>query len=216
MTNCVDLTKSSVIKLKDGLVTDTKNLVFFDHMLNDLTIFKIRTQLLEIFCSQVFVDRVHEAGLQGFVFIPIWPLPEGVTFYQEMYRVSKLADKWRPKEMADVDIKGNSVLIRLYCERKKANKSELDAAEKVMAYLEDSLYNPDQIDSDSYYGNVEGHEVIDHEIRISLSAPDCDRLVTYLMPKLSSLPWPGKYHVVKRRAETFDLGAAEEYVLLKP
>ena len=36
MTNCVDLTRSHVTKLSDGIVTDTKKLVFIDEMLEGL------------------------------------------------------------------------------------------------------------------------------------------------------------------------------------
>src|SRR4029077_16514409 len=122
-------------------------------------------------------------------------------FYDEMYRVNQLARKWKPKDMPDLDIKGNTVVLRLYCDRKKATKKELAAAKEVMAHLEKALYDENQEDAEGYFGDIEGHDVVDHEIRVFLSAPDCDRLVTHLMPALRTLPWPGKLHVVKRRGE---------------
>jgi hypothetical protein len=76
------------------------------------------------------------------------------------------------------------------------------------------LYDEEQQETESYFGNVEGHDVVDHEIRIFLSAPDCDRLVSRLMPTLRSLPWSGKFHVVKRRGEFMDDNATEECVLV--
>lgn len=214
MTNCVDLTKSSITKLPDGIVSSTEHLVFIDGMLDDLTIFKVRTQLLEIFCTQRFVDRVEKTGLQGFVFAPIWPLPEGVTYNDERYRVCKLAEKWKPKEGPELPIKGNTVVLRLYCARKKASKQELAAVEEVMTHLDKSLYDENQASAESYFGNTEGHDVVDYEIRVFLSAPDCDRLVAHLMPNLRSLPWPGKVQVLKRRGEYVDVDAPEEYVRL--
>jgi hypothetical protein len=64
MVNCIDLTKSKIRKLDDGIITSTGDkLVFIDEVLEDLTIFKARTQLLELFCTQRFVDRVNAAGL---------------------------------------------------------------------------------------------------------------------------------------------------------
>ena len=129
-----------------------------------------------------------------------------------MYRVNKLAEKWKPKDMPVLDIKANTIVLRLYCDRKKANKKELAAAEEVMAYLEESLYNPNQSASETYFGNVEGHDIVDFEIRVFLSAPDCNRLVTHLMPCLRTLPWPGRFLVVKRRGEYTDIEAEEEYV----
>jgi hypothetical protein len=216
MTNCVDLTKSEVTKLSDGgLITSTKKLVFIEDMLADLSIFKVRTQLTETFCTQTFVDRVEASGLQGFMFIPIWPLPEGVTFFDEMYRVGKLSTKWKPKQSSeDLDIKGNTVVLRLYCGSKKPNAKDRSNAEAVMSHLEKSLYSPDQSDNENYYGDIEGNDVVDYEIRVFLTTPDCDRLVTHLLPSLRSLPWPGNFHVLKRRGEYVDATAEEEYVRL--
>jgi len=215
MSNCVDLEKSEVSRIDGGVIASTRKLVFLDNMLDGLTIFKIRTRLVEVFCSQIFVDRVEEAGLQGFKFVPIWPLPEGVTFSQESYRMEQLSTKWKPRGMPEgLDVKGNTVVVRLYCERKKPSARERSAAEDVVAHLEKSLYDPDQADSESYFGDVEGHDVVDFEIRVFITAPDCDRLVAHLMPSLRSLPWPGRFHVVKRRGEFVDETAEEEYVRL--
>jgi len=160
------------------------------------------------------VDRVEAAGLQGFVFVPIWPLRKGVTFNRELNRVCKLAEKWKPKDAPALDVKGNTVVLRLYCDRKKATKKEVAAAERVMKHLEAVLYDADQQEAESYFGTVEGHDVVGQEIRVFLSAPDGDRLVARLKPALRSLPWPGKFHVVKRRGHFFDGKAAEEYVRL--
>jgi hypothetical protein len=212
MTNCVDLAKSHTTTLSDGVVTSTSKLVFIEKLIQGLVIFKVRTQLLELFCTQVFVDRVHAAGLNGFVFVPIWPLPEGTTYHEEFIRASKLAEKWKPKEGAELDIKGNAVVLRLYCEKKKPSLKEKAAAEAVMACLEVELYDEGQKDADNYFGNVECHEIFNHEIRISLSTPDADRLVAHILPALRQLPWPGHFHVVKRRGEYYDTGAMEEYV----
>lgn len=212
MVNCVDLTKSKVAKLADGLVTSTERLVFLEEHLVDVSIFKIRTQLLELFCTQHFVDRVEAARLQGFVFIPIWPLPEGATFFDEMYKAMKQSDRWKIKECPEVDIKSNAVVIRLYCEKKKASKQELADVSSVMRHLELSLYDAEQEAPEDYFGSIEGHDVVDYEIRVFISTPDCDRLVAYLMPKLRTLPWRGRFHVVKRRGEFVDSNAAEEYI----
>jgi hypothetical protein len=215
MTNSADLAKSDVVRLDGGLITRINGLAFVEKQLTGLTIFRERTQLCYLFCTQVFVDRVEEAGLQGFAFTPIWPLPEGVTYHDEMYRVSRLSQKWKPKETPALEIKANTIVLRLYCGRKKASKQEIAAAEAVMSHLEKVLYDPDQKDAESYFGNVEGHDVVAGEIRVFLSAPDCDRLVDRLMAALRSLPWPRKFHVVKRRGEYVDEAAAEEYVRVR-
>ena len=116
--------------------------------------------------------------------------------------------------MQGMDIKGNTVVLRLYCERKKASKIELKAADEVMTHLEKALYNESQETPESYFGNVEGNDVVEYEIRVFISGPDCDRLVKHLMPSFRTLPWPGKFHVVKRRGEFVETEAEEEYVRL--
>jgi len=220
--SCVDLTKSKtkVLKFpggKRGLITDSDHLVFIDELLDeDLAIFTARTSPMESFCTQRFVDRVAAAGLQGFIFVPFRPLPEGRTYQHERYRLTKAAEKWKPKNMPALDIKSAAVMLRLYCRGKEATKKELAAAEEVMSYLEKALYNEDQTvgTEESYFGNVEGHKEVEHEIRVALSTPDCDRLVTHLLPSFRTLPWRGKYHVVKWRGEYADVEAPEEYVRL--
>ena len=84
-----------------------------------------------------------------------------------------------------------------------------------MAYLQESLYDPSQAQPESYWGNVEGSDVVDFEIRVFLSTPDCDRLLAHLMPRLQTLPWSGKYYVLKRRGNFMDGQASEEYVAVK-
>ena len=56
MTNCVDLSRSDTRKIAGGFITTTAKLTFIDEMLEDLTIFKVRTQLTELFCTQRFVE----------------------------------------------------------------------------------------------------------------------------------------------------------------
>lgn len=132
-----------------------------------------------------------------------------------MYRVNKAAAKWEPKDLPPIDIKANTVVLRLYCEHKKVSKAEQKAAEKVMSHLEKRLNDETQQSAESYFGNVEGHDIVDHEIRVFLTGPDCDRLVTHLMPAFRTLPWSGRFHIVKRRGEFVDEQAAEEYVRLQ-
>ncbi len=213
MMNCVDLSKSEVTKLKDGgVVTSTDRLVFLDDLLDDLTVFKVRTQLLETFCTQTFVDRVNAASLQGFAFIPIWPLPSGVTFNDERHRVSKAFSKWKPKDFPDVDVKENTVVIRLYCEGKKPSAAEKKAAEAIEKHLDNLLYDPNQSTPESLFGDLEGMEFVDGEYRLFFSTPDCDRLVAKMMPELRTLAWPGLFHVIKRRGTYVDETANGEYV----
>jgi hypothetical protein len=212
LATVIDTSKSA--KTASGLV-DIGNLVFMDDKLMDLGIFKDRSIPSHHFCTQKFVDSVQSAGLQGFLFIPTWPLPPGITYHTERYRLCKLAEKWKPNPLTALDVNANTVVLRLCCQQKKATKEEIAAAEGVMAHLEKSLYAPSQAQPESYYGNVEGSDIVDFEVRVFISTPNNERLLGHLMPRLRVLPWPGKFYVVKRRGNFMDGQAMEEYVAVK-
>ena len=212
LANAIDVAKSS--KTGGGL-PDIGNLVFMEDKLTDLAIFKDRSLPSYQLCTQRFVDRVQTAGLQGFIFIPLWPLQPGITYHSERFRLCKLAEKWKPSSLTSLEIKGNTVVLRLCCQRKKATKEEIVAAAGVMAHLEKSLYAPSQAQPETYFGNVEGSDVVESEIRVFISTPDSERLLAHLMPSIQVLPWPGKFYVVKRRGNFMDGQAVEEYVAVK-
>ena len=155
LANVIDLSKS---KTNSG-VPDIGSLILNEEKLTDLVIFKDRALPVYQLCTQSFVDRVESAGLQGFIFIPVWPLPPGMTYHSERYRLCKLAAQWKPNSLASLDITGNTVVLRLCCRRKKATKEEIAAGEDVISHLEKSLYDPDQAQPESYFGNVEGSDV---------------------------------------------------------
>ena len=208
LANVIDLSKS---KTNSG-VPDIGSLILNEEKLSDLVIFKDRALPVYQLCTQSFVDRVASAGLQGFIFIPVWPLPPGMTYHSERYRLCKLAEQWKPNSLGTLDITGNTVVLRLCCRRKKVAKDEIAAAEGIISHLEKSRYDPNRAQPESYFGNVEGTDVVDFEIRVFISTPDCDRLLTRLMPSLQELSWPGEFYVVKRRGEFMDGQAVEEYV----
>jgi hypothetical protein len=216
LANVVDLSKSAT----NAGLADIGNLVFIDETLiaerlTDSEVFRERSLPSIVLCTQRFVDRVNSAGLQGFIFIPLWPLAAGVTYHKERFRMCKLAEKWKPSPLTTLEIKGNTVVLRLCCQGKKATKEEIAAADGVMTHLDKALYDPNQASSESYFGNVEGTDVVDFEIRIFISTPDNERLLIHLMPRLQVLPWPGKFYVVKRRGSLMDGQAMEEYVAVK-
>ena len=87
-------------------------------------------------------------------------------------------------------------------------------ADQLADELGKALNDENQLTPESYFENVERCEECDFEVRVYLTGPDCDRLVTNLLPLLKRLPWPGKYHVVKKRSEYLVENAPEEYVRL--
>lgn len=198
MVNCLDLEKTKVTKLNGGLITSTMDpLVFIEEMLQDLTVFKIRTQLTELFCSQTFVDLVNHCGLQGFSFIRIWPMPPGSTYRKERSKASTESGKQRPFGKLNLDASGNTVALRLYTVTDKITKKEFDLANEIMALLEQKLDISDFSEFDTYYGHVEAYDIVDKEFRIIISCPDCEVLLARLMPIFRTLPWKGTFDVTK-------------------
>ena len=210
LANAIDVSTSS--KTPSGLA-DIGNLFFNEEMLTDeLSVFKDRSLPSIQLCAQRFVDRVHSAGLQGFVFIPVWPLQPGTSYHSERYRLCKLAEKWKPNPWRSLEIKGNTVVLRLCCQQKNATKDEVAAAKTVVAQIERSLYDPCQSQAESYFGNVEGMDVVDSEIRIFVSTPDNERLLAQLSSTVKALPWSGKIYLVKRRGNFMVGQVTEEYI----
>ena len=60
-------------------VEKIKRFVFHEEKLQNAVIFRIpQLPLFEVFVTDVFVNRVQEAGLKGFLFNQVWPQPEPV------------------------------------------------------------------------------------------------------------------------------------------
>ncbi len=214
LVNCLDLDKSEYSKFKDGQVHGIRRYAFIPEKVIDLTFFRLRPEPLHLYCTQVVLERVKKHGLIGFVFVPVWSEEKNITDYlSERRKAQRKAQTIKPAEGPPVPVKSNTVVIRLYTEKKKAKKAEMAATELIMDDIEAKLYDPNKGEQD-YFGNIEGHDVVDHEIRIFMSAPDCNRLVEHLRPYLKKLPWKGRYQVLKRFGEYVDIEAREEYVRL--
>lgn len=203
MVNCLDLEKAHARELNGGLnmyLSDQYD--FIEEMLQDLTIFKIRTQIIELFCTQTFVDIVNGYGLQGFSFTRVWPLPPSNSFANSSYlkeRRKELEENRRRKPfiVSNLEVNGNSVVLRLYTAKARITKKESEMAKVILNMIEQVLYIPDLRNSDLYFGNVEDHEIVGKEFRIIISCPDCEVLLARLMPIFRTLPWKGTFDVTK-------------------
>ncbi|MBX7104570.1 MAG: hypothetical protein K1X57_10850 [Gemmataceae bacterium] len=211
--SCLDLDKSAASRTREGIVTRKERLVFLNEVVRGETVFRIRTQPPDLFCTQTFADRVAAASLQGFVFVKVWPLSNGTTFFDELHQATKRARKWQPLGESSVDIKQNTVLLRMFCSRKKPTAADTAAATAIMDMLDEKLASATSPAS-GYVGTLEGHDVLGREIRLFLSSPDCDRLVAFLLPFFRTLPWPGRFQVVKHRGDLSDGSAPAEYVTI--
>ena len=214
LCDCVDLAKSVYTTFDSGSIRDIKRYVFIESLVKDLVFFRVRVSPKMLLCTDVVRERVERHRLNGFVFVPLWSTERQCDEYLvERRRAQAAAEKWRPAEGPPLEVKGNTVVVRLYTARKKPSKKELDLVNRIMDEIEARIYTPEQTEAD-YYGNIEGHDIVDYEVRIFMSTPDCDRLVEHLREYLQQLPWPGKYQVLKRYGEYVDEEAREEYVEL--
>ena len=216
LVNCLDEQNSVCSYFDDGRIMSIKEFAFQHELVKDLSFFRLRPAGVMLLCTQVVAERIQKYGLNGFVLIKLWSSEEGPNghYLDAMMKATTAAEKIKLADSPEVEVKGNTVVIRLYTAKKKATKAEVAVAELIMDEIEQRIYEPDS-QAEGYYGSVEGHDVVSHEIRIFLSCPDCDQLVARLLPYLRSLPWNGRYQVVKGYGEYVETDVREEYVRLE-
>jgi hypothetical protein len=187
---------------------------FLPEQLTGLSIFLLVEMGSKAFVTQEFVDRAQEHQLQGFNFVKLWPLPEGVRHPGLLdFAKKKPPTKKQPTKKKDaVSIKGNTVVLRLPTAKAKPSKAETTLLAKFMDELDALLYDPVAKKDSAYAGSLEGNDVVDGELRLFLTCPDADTLVDKLRPWLRALSWEGGVKVLKRYGEFVDADCREEYV----
>jgi hypothetical protein len=152
-----------------------------------------------VLVTREFVDRVHDAGLNGFRFWQVWPLPQGANW--------RMLDRDSPaRREAKAHSQHTLVLILPLAGRKpnRAEKKRIDElADELDAQLVLKFHNA------RYFGSLEGTEAVDNECRLFLSSSDVDALVTKLKPWLGSLAWPRTVYLMKRYGDMHDPNAKE-------
>jgi hypothetical protein len=98
--------------------------------------------------------------------------------------------------------------------RAKPGKSEQAKLAKILDELDKVLYNAHATPNTSYFGNLEGNDYHESQIRIFLSCPNADILVDKIRPLLSALSWKRKIEVLKRYGALVNANCREEYVEL--
>ena len=106
-----------------------------------LSIFRLVEMSSRTLVTQAFVDRVQERELQGFHFVKLWPLPEGVSWQEEDKRERKKKVQVKTKR-GSVPVKGNMVVLVLPIAKTKPSKAEKDRLAKVMDEIDALLYEP--------------------------------------------------------------------------
>jgi hypothetical protein len=171
--------------------------VFFPKKLKDLAIFVSPEDPMGVYVTETFVQRVRQHGLNGFLFLKVWPLPEGTNLWE-------LHKETREKQMAKMGlpagqtITGNMVMLflKLADPKSKGNKSELAQIKRLAGQLDALLVDNSQ---DVPVGSLVGIDFKSGNCRMILSCPDADALEKKLAPLLKQLDWPNGFTVKKIR-----------------
>ena len=206
--DALDVNKSDCTFWCDPPTTavDIDFFVFKKNMLKGASIFRIVEMPVFTLVTSSFVNRVYEAGLNGFHFIKIWPFPKGVNWRKESNRKEKM------KRAATRSLKQNTVVVILPLTAAKPNASE----KKKIKLLENDLDAQLAIShlAAPFFGQYEGSDNVDKEFRLFISCPDANKLLEKLSPWLNTLNWRRTVYVMKRFGEMHDESAAEEIIEL--
>ena len=176
---------------------------FDENKLVGLSIFRIYEYPVATLVTGEFVRRVHAAGLNGFDFAKVWPLPRSVNWYtQEKTTV--------PSAKPSADLMRHALVVMLPLKEKKPNLEEKRAIKRLENEL-DAQLKVTSLDA-PFFGWYEGNDKVPGEFRLFLSCPDADRLEEKLRPWLICLTWPVTIRVMKRYGDMHDPNARESLV----
>lgn len=180
---------------------DIESYSFYGDKLNDLSIFRIYDNPMEVFVTDEFVKTVQRNGLNGFSFKKVWPLPEGTDW--------RIYNKEHPLAINDSSIakRKHTFVLILNLSDSKPSKAEIQRLEFIENELDLKLKitSPDE----PYFGTYEGSDVVNNEFRCFVSCPDVDKLTKKLMPWIINIDWPQGMYAIKRYGDMHDKDAGE-------
>lgn len=152
------------------------------------SIFRIPEQPNSYFVTDLFKERVEQARLNGFHFIPVWPLPEDSDWLME--------ETYRRRKRKKVKLVGEALVLRFLLESDQPNDLERNLA----TAIENSLREQLKVNSsnDRYPGSIEATEFEAGEFRVFCICPDCEELEKHLQPWLNAVNWPNGIASLKR------------------
>jgi hypothetical protein len=181
---------------------------FFDFKESKLagaTIFRIPEQPNYTFVTDRFKARVEQAGLNGFEFAKVWPLPEGSNWLME-HRA------WQKQQKA-TKLAGEAVVLRFTLHGDAPTPSERQLAADIESALRaqlkvESLAAP-------YLGSIEVAEFTDGEFRVFCTCPSAEALTEFLMPRLEQAACNGDVSITKRFGNLYDKKAKETRIAVR-
>ena len=178
---------------------------FHESMLDSATIFRIPEQPNYTLVTDRFKDRVEQAGLNGFEFAKVWPLPEGSDWLKE-HR------EWQKQQKA-AKLTGEAVVLRFTLLGDTPTPSERQQATIIEAALAAQLKVASL--EDPYRGSIEVTEFADGEFRVFCTCPKAEPLADFLMPWLEHVGWSGEVSMTKRFGNLYDKKAKEKRVTVR-
>jgi len=177
---------------------------FQSHLLDGLSIFRIREWPIGVIVTDEFVRTATDAGLNGFDYVKIWPLDAAVNWRNRRSTTSSILKENR--------LKTQSLVLLIPLRGRKPDKIEGQAIMKIEDDIDAQLTLP--FLSETYFGSLEGTDVVEQQYRIFLTTPDVEKLTIKLRPWLDSLTWFQPVGVLKRFGELHDVDAIEELNML--
>lgn len=171
--------------------------------LEGASIFTIPERLPGYFVTDSFKKRVEESGLNGFCFIPVWPLPEGSRWEREEFA------RCRAREGKRIPLAGEAVVIRFRLAEANCDDSEKASLTAIESMLRQRLTC--QTVYDQYFGDFEFTETEEGEYRIYCSCPNSELLWENLLDWFSDVEWPLGIGCLLREGNLFAGRAKHHY-----
>jgi hypothetical protein len=212
VADIIDRDRSKLAYLNPHTILDIDHLQLHEDRLAELSIFQMKWYPGRCFVTDAVARRIREAELNGFEFVKLWPLPEGIS-YGMYHKRPECRDELSAQPAAEErPIKGNSVVLRLALEQEKPSEKERSRFEEIADQLDAMLVDPRK--DAEYFGNLEMAEFVPREARYFFSCPDADNLAAKLKPWVEALDWYGEMSLFKRYGEFVDADARVEIVKL--
>jgi len=199
--DALDLSKSRLRRKNPEERSDLIEYFWFTvSKLADATIFRIPESPNTYFVTERFKDRIEQAKLNGFNFVPVWPLPEDSDWMmEETYRR-------RARKGTKIKIVGEALMLRFLLQADQPSERERFLAKAMEQSLRErlagSLAAP-------YMGSIEAVEFEAGEFRVFCICPDCEELEKFLQPWLMQVEWPDGIVCVRRYGNLY-VGRAKE------
>lgn len=204
--NALDTTKSKMVRTSPSKTAlDIDYFAFKPSALRGAAIFRVREHPNIYLVTDAFKARVEQAGLNGFHFIKVWPLPRGAS-----YRQDEIA---RRRKSKSVKLEGEAVIIRSRLSRPMPTAREKKLANSLKTTIQRKLRVRSV--TDAYYGSVESAEFAAGEFRLFCSCPSAEKLAAFLMAAIKRAEWDGEVTVTTRQGNLYDKKAKEKRVSVK-